>query len=285
MRRSRIWAAGLAVMVALGFPPPASAGGGSFVIANTASSLTEPVPRGALLSLFTDTPVSPETGRFLPWVTSTEGGLFVQATCTTLRMMQLPIVGISDTERGQKVDVYYPNAMGDEPFGHCDDEGFSEVRLRPADGMGPTMVQPVVTVNGHPGIFSIGSTADGRHLNGLDMKSTRLDECAAAPVACPVRTQDHPALLTVRLTGAEMFICNPCTNTNIIFELAAVTGVFVGPYQQQEVVTVINVGLGVEEAKIQLSTNLTGGEYRLRVKQKLRPEFAGPLTLLLGPPN
>jgi len=285
MGRSRIWAAGLAVMVALGFPPPASAGGGSFVIANTASSLAEPVPRGALLSLTTEVPVSPETGKFLPWVTTTQGGLFVEATCSTLRMMQLPIVGISDAGRGQKVDVYYPNALGDEPFGHCENEGTAEVRLQPATGMGPMMVQPVVTVNGHPGIFSIGGTADGRHINGFDMKSTRLDECAAAPVACPVKTQGQPALLTVRLTGAEMFICNPCLFPNIIFELAPVTGVIVGTYQQQEVVTVISVGLGVEEAKIRLSTNLTGGEYRLRVKQTLRPEFAGPLTLLLGPPN
>jgi len=281
MRRSRIWAAGMALTVALGFPPPASAGGGSFVIANTASSLAEPVPRGALLSLSTQAPVSPETGKFLPWVTVTQGGLFVEASCTTLRTMQLPILGISDIGLGQKIDVYYPNALGDEPFGHCENDGTAEVRLQPATGMGPMMVQPVVTVNGHPGIFTIGGTADGRHLNGLDMKSTRLDECAAAPVACPVATQGQPAFLVVRLTGAEMFVCNPCTFTNIIFELAPVGGSFVS----QQVITVTSVGLGVEEAKIRLQSGLLGGEYRLRVKQALRPEFAGPLTLFLGPPN
>jgi len=270
-------------MVALGLPAPVSAGGGSFVIANTASGLAEPVPRGALLSLFTEAPVSADTGKFIPWVTETEGGLYVEASCTTLRRIRLPILSVRSF--GHQVDVYYPNSLGDEPFGYCDSDGDSEVMVQPAGGFGPAMVQPVLTVNGHPGIFTIGINPDGRHINGLDGKITRLDECALAPVVCPVRTQGAPAMLQLRLTGAEMFVCNPCFFTNIIFELAPVVGGVVGTYQQQTVLSVVTVSMGIEEATIRLRPDLAGGEYRLRVRQALRPEFADPLTIRLGPPN
>jgi hypothetical protein len=276
-------AAGLAVMVTLGFPPPVLAGGGSFVIANTASGFPEPVPRGAMLSIFTDAPVSGQERKFVPWVTEADDGLFVQADCTVVRTIRLPIRAVRSN--GHEILVYYPNGMGDEPFGRCDNDGISDVVVQPAGGFGPAMSQPVVTVNGHPGIFSIGVNPDGLYLNGLDGKSTRLSECAAAPAACPVRTQGLPARLRLTLTGAEMFICNPCPFPNILFELALVVNGVVGTYQQQKLLSLTSVSTGMEEADIELLPDLTGGEYRLRVRQTFRPEFADPLTVLLGPPN
>jgi hypothetical protein len=287
MRRSRIWVACLAVIVALGFPPPASAGGGSFVIANTASGFAEPVPRGALLTLHTDIPVSVNGSKFLPWVTETSDGLSVQAGCTVLRNMLLPIESVSHD--GRRVNVYYPNALGQEPFGRCDSDGTAQIRLRPGNGMGPEMVQTVVTVNGHPGIFTVGGVADGLHINGLDpMAITPLEECAAAPEVCPVATQGQQALLRLRLTGAEMFVCFPCESTTIFFELATVGDRGeLGPWRRQTVIRVATTSTGVEEATIRLGPagELEGGEYRLRVGQTTRPEMADPVAIRLGPPN
>src|SRR5688572_15654533 len=156
MRRSRFWAAGLAVLVMLGFPAPVSAGGGVFIIANTASNLGEPVPRGARLSVFVDRQVSPEDGEFDPWVTIGPGGFYISATCRDFISVLLPIVTIKGSGSGQRIDVYYPNGLGEEPFGLCDDEGDSQIFVQPAAGFGESMNLPVVTVNGHPGIFSVG---------------------------------------------------------------------------------------------------------------------------------
>jgi hypothetical protein len=283
MRRSRFWAAGLAVLVMLGFPAPVSAGGGVFVIANTASGLGEPVPRGALLSVFVDQPVSPEDGTFDPWVTVGPGGFYITGSCRDPISVMLPITTIKNWGSGQRIDVYYPNGLGDEPFGLCDDEGISDIYVQPAIGMGQGMRQPVVTVNGHPGIFSVGVFPDGEHLNGSSAKTTSLTDCARDPVFCPVRTSGVPAELTVRLTGAEFFRCKPCFGSPISFELAQVTNGVVGPYQPQTLLSLATIAMGVEEANFRLSSNLTGGEYRLRVTLPVQPNMPEPLTVLLGP--
>src|SRR5687767_7299445 len=109
MRRSRFWAAGLAVLVMLGFPAPVSAGGGAFIIANTASNLGEPVPRGARLSVFVDRQVSPVDGEFDPWVLTGPGGFTILGSCNEFFSVQLPIVTIKGWGTGQRIDVYYPN--------------------------------------------------------------------------------------------------------------------------------------------------------------------------------
>jgi hypothetical protein len=285
MGRSRIWAAGLAVMVTFGFPAPVSAGGETFVIANTATNLGEPVPRGALLSVFTEAPVSPEDADFNPWVADGPGGLRVMASCTAHTFTNLPIVAVKTSGTGHRIDVYYPNGMGEEPFGDCDNEGTGEVWVIPAEGFGQMMEQPVITVNGHPGIFSVGIYPDGEHVNGNDSKTTSLVECSRDPVFCPVRTLNKPAKLVVRLTGSEFFVCKPCPQNTIKFDLAPVTNGTVGTYQQQTLLSLMPVSMGVEEAQFELNSNLTGGEYRLRVRVPVQPNMPDPLTVLLGPPN
>lgn len=285
MRRSRIWAAGMAVMVTLGFPAPVSAGGGIFVIANTASNLGEPVPRGALLSIVTEAPVSPEDRDYNPWVAEASGGLRVTANCTVHTFINLPIVSVKTSGTGHKINVYYPNRLGEEPFGSCDNDGTAELFVIPAEGFGQMMEQPVVTVNGHPGIFSVGIYPDGEHLNGSDGKSTSLVECSRAPVFCPVRTAGLPALLTVRLTGSEWFLCKPCPQNTISFELAPVIDGTVGTYRPQSLISLTSVSMGVEEATFRLLPDLEGGEYRLRVSIPVQPNMPDPLTVLLGPAN
>ncbi|HEX6683288.1 MAG TPA: hypothetical protein VF062_10860, partial [Candidatus Limnocylindrales bacterium] len=176
------------------------------------------------------------------------------------------------------------------PFGTCDNEGVTQYALRPADGFGSVTTLDGVTVLGHPGIFSVGDAPVGKHYDGHTGEPTALSRCnELLPLqssACRVRTNSDPASLEVDVTGAEAFICNPCNEAAILFELAPVVNDVVGQYAAQSLGSLMSAGPGVERAFMTLRDDTPpGGEFRFRVRFPAAPEFPAPLTVELGPPT
>lgn len=297
--RAGLGIAAAAAVLVTPAPVAAQAQATVFLIANGASSLSGPVPRGALLTIVTDAPVSAEVHReFTPWAEEVPDGLYVSASCDTYDdLVRLPILYVGASNQsggtGTRINVYYPNS-GDPQS--CADGGLSSVRVHPAEGYGAAVVQDVVTVASHPGIFSIvidGVTApDGDHVNVGGGTTTPLFACnrdlPAYPQRCPTRTQGSPARLTVRLTGADGLTCadeQSCGSGPLTFRLAPVAGDGgVGTYVPQDLLSVAAQSTGVQVATIRLTVT-TASTYLLRVVYAQAADLPDPVPVEFGTPT
>lgn len=291
-RAARFGVAILTTLALTPLAPAAGATGAPFVVVNSASQLAGPVPRGAQLSIFTVNRISREQARtFNPWkTTKAPDGLFVEASCGAAgSMMRLPLLYVGWSGDGSRIDVYYPNSIGPEPFGTCVDFGMSQVWVYPGSGYGDPLMAEVETILSHPGIFAIGDVPKGDHVDGYSGVMTPVITCnerlPADPTTCRVRTLGEPAELLLDLTGAEAFVCDPCAGSPLIFELAPVVGGVVGTYVPQFMGRLIRKSTGVEQARIYLYADAAPGEYLLRVRNTLRPEFPPPLQVEFGQPG
>lgn len=150
------------------------------------------------------------------------------------------------------------------------------------------MTVRIETVNAHPGIFAVGDAPKGIHVDGQTGTATEILSCnqrlPAEPGACPVRTAGQPARLVVTLSGSELFACNPCAGSPLIFELAPVVGGVAGTYVPLTLNGLVSVDIGVEKATIVLRADTAPGEHLLRVHNTLRPETSTPLKVEFGQP-
>jgi hypothetical protein len=286
-------AAGLAAIAAVLPTAPAAASSPSFTVTHSAT-FEVGVASGTFFTIFTDVRVSPDDYHPYPWVDTADGGLEVWASCldySDLRQMPIGFVG---TSLGvTQINSYLPNSIGPEDF-RCADEGKSQIVVRSAEGYPSLVPVDMMTVNGHPGIFAVGSAPAGTHVDGDSRLVTPLSSCndmlPVDPKACPVRTNGEPAELYVRLTGAEPFLCNPCTGNGITFELAPVHDGVVGTYVPQQLGSLIRIDSdgtpsGVQEAKIYVLGSTEAGEYRLRVRTFTTPNPVQQLQVELGQPS
>lgn len=280
---------GVVVTAAVTLSPSVAAGSAAapFVVVNAASQQDGPVPRGAQLSIVTAEPLTLEQPRvYDPWaVTGTAAGTYVEATCTADgSLARLPIRALDQVGGRTRIDVYYPNSAGQEPFGTCANSGLAEVSLHPYGG-DPLTVE-VETVPAHPGIFTVGDAPDGVHVDGYSGNLTPLPACAtrlpADPAACAVRTRGDPAVLRLRLTGSDLLACEPCVSTPAVFELAPVVGGVPGAYVPQYLGSLLRESTGVERATVYLNTDTPPGEHLLRVRNLQRPEVSPALRVVFG---
>ncbi|WP_154814426.1 hypothetical protein [Actinophytocola xinjiangensis] len=285
---------GVAVLAVASFaaPLPAAAAitptSDPFVVMNSASMQAGPVPRGARLSIVTADPLTLEVPRvFTRWTQNTPAGTYVEATCgADGSLLRLPILAVDQVGEGTRIDVYYPNSVGSEPFGTCADSGTSEFKVHPYGGA--PMTVEVETVPAHPGIFTVGDAPDGDHLDDFGGVTTPIVSCnerlPAEPAVCPVRVFGEPAVLRITLTGSDVLACDPCPTGSIVFELARVTEGVPGPFVQQILGSLVRDGSGIERAKIYMYTDMLPGVYQLRVRNLLRPEFPPVLRVEFGLP-
>jgi hypothetical protein len=260
-------------------------------VTNAASHVPGPVPRGAMLNVFVPGQFTLEPDQdFDPWERGqTPLGMFVEASCTGSSRMRLPMLSVRTRWEGSYITVYYPNSVGSEPFGACANSGISQIAVHQA--FGEPMTVEIETVNGHPGIFTVGPLGDipdGTHAGGASGTETRIIDCnqrlPAEPNACPVRTDGDPARLRLLLTGSEVFDCDPCPGSPLIFELAPVVGGVTGAYVPQTLASLVEDSLGVEKATVVLRGDTAPGEYWLRVRNTLQPDFSQRLRVEFGQP-
>jgi uncharacterized protein (TIGR03437 family) len=263
-----------------------------FVIVNAASFLGNPVSRGTLLTIFTNTPVSDEKFHvFNDWVDQTPDGLWVEASCQGYTdMVHLPILFDGWSYGGTQINVYYPN-LNYKPRS-CADGGLSQVRVHPATGHGEVMAQDVETVPDHPGIFAVGDAPAGDHLDGQSGAPTAtLADCNSALPAdltkCPISTNKASAMLKLYLTGADGFRCTgtACDGSNLVFQLAMVTDGTVGDWVQQDLLDLVTDSTGVQRARVRVHGFNDAGEYRIRVRKLNGSDIPPPLTVEFGSPT
>jgi uncharacterized protein (TIGR03437 family) len=264
---------------------PASAAPNILTVVSSASYFQNKVSTGSLVSLFTTEPVTGDPSRsFDPWVQDGPGGVYVLATCADEEhFMKLPILYIGRFQ----VNAYIPNGMGSEPWGTCPYSGPATFVLQPAVGYGSYVVSNLTTVATHPGIFSAGSAPSGSHFDIRAPKETILTECASLapnPVVCPPRNNGVAAELVLYLTGAEWFVCEPCPQDGLIFELAPVVNGVVGAYVPQTLLMLESTSAGLEKARVRLRTDVAGGENRLRVRNSVSSDIPQPLPIFFGQP-
>jgi uncharacterized protein (TIGR03437 family) len=270
----------------------ASAGTGSMTVVNSASYQAGPVPRGALLTIYTTERVTPEEyWGYNPWAPQTNHGLWVEASCMNQNnFRRLPILynGWDRRGSGNQINVYYPNSIGKEPFGRCANSGTSTIRVHPADG-GAAVTGEVLMLPAHPGIFMANGgdeSPDGDHLIGSTR--TPLSSCRKLletnANACPVRGGTVASVVEVRLTGAEWFTCDPCSTNDLVFELATKADAPESLWVRQELQSLAAIGIGAERARIKVRTDTAPGKYYLRVRNSFRSEFPAPLRVDFGQP-
>jgi uncharacterized protein (TIGR03437 family) len=179
-----------------------------FVVVNAASFEADSRPRGALLSVFTNAPVSDEDETF-DGVETTPAGVSVEvANCTAGGpRRRLPIFYVGASGRGSQINVYWPNDVGREPYGGCTSPPlsavFSTFTVHTADGQ--AVAERLTTNPVLPGIFTsprIGhyETATGRY--------TSVRTCNQRPDRCPVSTDGERNYLIVWTTGGDLRSCH-----------------------------------------------------------------------------
>jgi hypothetical protein len=288
----RRWTTAVTMMIvtlaaSLWVATPASAAN-TLTVTNAASYFSRVVPRGSLLALFTSQRVSGHTAYFNPWVRSS-GALRVTASCVEEEAPAvLPILSIAEYGDGSQVNVYYPNAMGTEPWGSCANSGPSTITLFPDTGYGPPVSSDVVTVATHPGIFSGGSAPSGIHRD-TSGEETLLTSCSDLVPRIPTKCRPRgnggiPAEIFIYLTGAEWYLCTLCPAGGLTFELAPVVNGVVGAYVAQNLNSLTRYGDGVERAHIVLRPDVGPGEHRLRVRNSSSADIPEPLPIWFGQP-
>jgi hypothetical protein len=307
MRRSirRMAVLGVAAL-AVGFAalaPGASASASepSFTVTNSASFDAGPVPRGALLTIFTDVKVSGDSYQpYDPWTYRASGGLQVWASCEGYYDLEPMVINyVGDSLDGTQINFYLPNSTPPEPYGTCDDEGRTRFVVYSAHGYPSLSPRDIVTVPQHPGIFAVGLAPSGNHEDGATLAQTALTECnkqvPSNADACRARTDNRPAKLSLHLTGADQLLCGPppqpttCAGKPIFFQLAPVTRDGVGTYVTQNLLSITpmlpNAPGAAEVALIELQPDTPGGEFRIRVVTPLNPDPRQVLVVWLGTPT
>lgn len=270
-------------------PTSAVAGDPPFVVTNAASSQESPIAGGALWSIYTRDRVSPEEGwKYLPWTTAPHHGLWVEASCTSRdALMPLPVLYVGFSQGGSQINVYKPNAMGSEQWGSCAFTGPTVVAIHTAFGA-DLLEEEVVLLPAHPGIFTVGEAPAGDHVDA-DGNHIQLSQCRSEirrnPKACTVRIGNTPSELWVFLTGAEWFVCDPCTTNDIRFELGPSVNAPEPTWVPQTLLRLVTSSTGVEQAMVRLRADTAPGVYYLRVRNNFRPEYPMPLRIDLGQPS
>jgi uncharacterized protein (TIGR03437 family) len=288
--RRLAWLVALALIPALTAADPA--GALNFEITNAASFESGPVPRGALLAIFTDVRVTDETvTTAFPWPDSA-GGVSVETNACTPGgpAKRLPILFVGPSGNGTQINVYYPNDFnpGLEVFGTCAGAGGQEtMTVTPKAGFGAPIAKTIETVPARPALFQSGDAPDGRHLDAVTGAATPFTTCNADPKRCPVASSGQPNYLIVNTTGAEIWSCPvpalACNgNPRISFRLTPAGG----QPREQPLEFLGYVGtLGREQANVRLAAGTAPGEHRLSVRIPASASLPSAQELLvrLGP--
>lgn len=253
-------------------------------VMNSASFQLAPVARGALLTIYTSTEVSSDVFQpYDPWDVKSRDGMRVLASCAhydDLRPMRISFVG--KAFGGNHINFYYPNKIGNEPWDKdCANDGLSQVLVYPANGGTPLRAE-IMTLPAHPGIFMQGDSPAGDHMTPSGSR-TVLAECRNDLPSCPVRQGGKPSELRLVLTGAEWFLCDdPCTRTDIIFELGPDPKAPDSSWKTLPIRSIVSKATGSEEALVKLRSDTAPGKQYLRVRNTFRKEFPDPLRVDFG---
>lgn len=288
---SRLVAVAAVVAVSITVPARPAIAAAPFTVVSAASyegidGSGGATPSGALLSIFTDRPVTGEATAFTPWTMRTPGGVWVETGCAAGRQpIVLPLLYVGPSGSGTQLNFYLPNPDGPEPYGTCDGAGSIWIAVHPGAGYGAVMLREGIrTVTAHPGIFSVGLAPAGSHVDGRSQLVTPIATCLSLlgvdPTVCPVSSGGRPAGLRLYLTGAERFLCDPCGSGPLAFELAPVVGDTVGGFVRQSLVRLVRDSLGVERAEVVVAGSMPAGTYRLRVTSTV--STASPVQLTVG---
>jgi hypothetical protein len=269
-------------------PASAAADKEPFITVNSASFQDGPIASGALWTIYTQDRVSPEQNwKYQPWNPAPHYGLWIEASCEKRdAFMTLPVLYVGTAYTGNQINVYKPNAIGREPWGACPYTGPTLIRIHTV--FGEVLEQEVVLLPAHPGIFKAGEAPAGDHVD-RDGNHTPLSQCSTElrqnPKACSVRIGGVPSELWTFLTGAEWFVCDPCANGDIRFELGPSPDAPDSAWVPQKLLRLVTSSTGVEQAMIQLLPDTNPGVYYLRVRNNFRPEYPTPLRVELGQPS
>ena len=264
----------------------------SLQVTNSASFESGAVPRGALLTIFTDVRVTDETvATPFPWP-DTAGGVSVQTNACSPAVpdKRLPILFVGPSGGGSQINVYYPNDYnaGLEVFGTCSGAGGQEtLTVTPKGGFGAPIAKTIVTVPARPALFQSGDAPDGYHLDAVTGAATPFGVCNADPARCPVATSGQPSYLILQTTGAEIWSCPvpglACNGASRISFRLMPAG---GPPAEQSVEFLGYMGtLGREQANVRLAAGTAPGDYRLsvRIPDSASLPSAQELLVRLGP--
>jgi hypothetical protein len=294
----RRWAAAAVVAALLGSTPLGSAASAAevpFTVTHSATYESGMVPQGALLAIFTADRVSDEQYHaYNPWVSAADDGLRVAMSCSADRpFMDLPILFVGWSGKGNQVNVYAPNPSPPEPFGACDEQQTAQFRIYPHGDPAQLMTQTVSLVPLHPGLYGVTGGFAGDAVSGVHITpgggQTQIADCnrllPGDPSVCPVSVNGQSAELLLNMTGADSIRCNPCLAGFISILLTRIDN---GKQVALNVTSVSGTGTpGVEQARVPLNSDVTAGEYRIQVwnfrtgtaVQDLRIEFGGPVTV------
>jgi hypothetical protein len=240
------------------------------------------VPRGSLVTMYIQPPITAETLNFNPWVEQTPTGAWIELENCTIdpsSSKKLPILfvgtfGIGSAAYNQ-FSVYVPNDVGPEPFGHCQQTlplGYlSKYVFHPAPGFGGEFFKLAGHIRQLPGIFTANGTGTGMpggfHLNAATGAQTTISNCNTTPSDCPVSTRSLQNYLVLYLTGGEMLSCNEggekkCSDPLNFFDVPhfRLNGV------EQPLLFYGYAGfLGQEQANLQIKPGTEAGNYTLTV--------------------
>jgi len=268
---------------------PAGSAAADFTAVNSASLEGGPLPRGAYITIFTDTPVTDETvSPPFPWP-DTAGGVVVDTdSCAPGVNGRLPIQFVGPSGSGTQINVYYPNDYGSEPFGTCLLFGppTETLSVTPKPGFGGRFSKTISTVPARPALWQRGDAPDGYHRDVVTGAQTPIAECNQDPARCPVATAGRPNHLVVDTGGLEIYSCPVptlmCTGEpRASFRLTPPGGQPI----EQPLDFLGDTGIfGKEQADIALRNDLQPGDYRLsaRITPSGSPAYAQELLVRLG---
>jgi uncharacterized protein (TIGR03437 family) len=200
----------LLLLAALALLVPAGTAAADFRAVSSASFEDGPLPRGSLITIFTDTPVTDETvSNPFPWPDSAGGVIVDTDGCAPDVNGRLPVLFVGPRGAGTQINVYYPNDYGTEPLGTCLVPGpaMETLSVTPKPGFGGRFSKTVMTVPARPALWTSGDAPDGFHVDSATGARTPLATCNANPARCPVTTRGRLNRLSFLTAGVEIFSC------------------------------------------------------------------------------
>lgn len=269
------------------------------VIENSASFEPGQVPSGALLTILVPARITQEPDQaFEPWSTTAPDKLRIEADCraggapVSLPLRAVTAYSTGDGGSGTRVDVYYPNSWGDEPWGTCDDAGQAvRVTVYPQGDPTKALAGTVRVVPLHPGLFGVGTGVLGVLVHGT--QQVPLSSCTGpAPMddPCAVRVDGVPGELRLAVTGADVLTGPPGGRTR------GAAGVVLSPVRADGSVDedatharsaaaaeVTTTSQGRQELRVPLPADLPPGTWRIRAWNSATGLAVQDLRIRFGP--